>query len=113
MAVRHITLVKKIRADGTPCRKCADVLDRLEKDGHLNSIDRVVVADERDPRSEGWALAARHQVTAAPFFIVEEDGVERIHSVYFRFLREVLQRRPRERDELRELLDANPELDFI
>ncbi len=109
----RITLVKKIKADGAPCRKCADVLQRLERDGHLAAIDRVVVADERLPDGEGWALAARHGVASAPFFIVEENGAERVYTVYLHFVREVLNRRVRERDELAELLEANPELDFI
>ena len=109
----RITMVKKIKTDGSPCRKCDDVMRRLEKDGHWDAIDRVVVADERDPDTEGWSLAERHQVKVAPFFIVEEDGVERIYTVYFLLAREVLQQRVSERDELTELLDANPELDFI
>lgn len=108
-----LTLVKKIKADGSPCRKCADVLARLEREGHMAAIDRVVVADERDPDSEGWALAARHQVATAPFFVVEDGGVETVYTVYLQFLREVLNKRVQERDELKELLTANPELDFI
>lgn len=109
----YITLVKKIKADGTPCRKCNDVMQRLEKDGHWHAIDRVVVADERDPGTEGWMLVAKHQVILAPFFVVEENGVERVYTVYFRLVHEVLQQRVTERDELTELLDANPELEFI
>ncbi len=49
----HITFVKKIKADGNPCRKCAEVQSRLEKDGHIDKIDRTVIADERDTDSEG------------------------------------------------------------
>ncbi len=109
----RITMVKKIKADGSPCRKCDDVMQRLEQDGHWDAIDRVAVADERDPTSEGWSLASKHKVKAAPFFIVEENGEERVYTVYFLLAREVLQHRVDERDELTELLDANPELDFI
>lgn len=109
----RVTLVKKIKADGSPCRKCAEVLRRLERDGHLAVIDRVVVADERVPDSEGWVLATRHRVTSAPFFIVQDSAGERVYTVYLRFVREVLDRRVREPEELAELLEAHPELDFI
>ena len=53
----RITLVKKIKADGSPCRKCAEVVERLDKAQLLGRMDRVVVADERDPDSEGMQLA--------------------------------------------------------
>jgi hypothetical protein len=106
-------MVKKIKANGSPCRKCVEVMQRLEKGGHLEAIDRILIADERDPDSDGWTLARRHHVNAAPFFVVNDDGVDRVYTVYFRLVREVLQRQVNERDELAELLEANPELDFI
>ena len=109
----HITLVKKIKADGSPCRKCGDVLARLERDGVWHRIDRVVVADERDPQSEGMRIAERHSVEQAPFFVVERTGEPvQIYTVYMRLLREVLQRRTEERDEIAELMDSG-DLDFI
>ena len=90
-----ITLVKKITKDGTPCRKCLDVENRLRESGYLDSIDRIVIADENDPNSEGMLLAQRYQVEIAPFFMVESAGREpEIHTVYFRFLREVLEKLP-------------------
>jgi hypothetical protein len=84
----RITLVKKIKADGSPCRKCAEVVERLDKAQLLARIDRVVVADERNPDSEGMQLAGRYNVDRAPFFIVEDNnGGERIYTSFFRFLR--------------------------
>ncbi len=89
----RVTLVKKVKADGSACRKCADVLERLEHDGLMGAIDRVVVADEGDPCSEGMRLAARHGVARAPFFLVEdESGRTRVHTVYFQLRRELLTR---------------------
>ena len=70
----RITFVKKILADGTPCAKCADVEARLVDAGRMSRIDRVVIADERDPESEGMRLARRHGVATAPFFIVEDSA---------------------------------------
>ena len=90
----QITFVKKIKVDGEPCRKCAEVEKRLNDAGMMSRIDEVVIADERDPESAGMALAAKHQVAVAPFFVVsEDDGTERVYTVYFQFLKEVLQNR--------------------
>ena len=87
-----ITLVKKIKADGSPCRKCADVEKRLLDSGQMESIDEVAIADERDPSSLGMLLAKQHQVELAPFFLVEsDDGTISIYTVYFQFVKEVLQ----------------------
>ena len=107
----HIILVKKIKADGTPCRKCAEIEQRLIDFGQMARIDEVVIADERDTASPGMLLAAKHHVTQAPFFIVRaDDGTERIYTVYFKFIREVLNNAVSEQDENRELLDQNPDL---
>ena len=89
----QITFVKKIMADGTACKKCADVERRLRDGGYMNLIHRVVIAYENDPQSEGMQLAKQHQVAVAPFFIVEKAGqAPEIHTVYFRFLKEVLEK---------------------
>ncbi len=110
----HITLVEKIKADGSPCRKCAEVVDRLERAGLMGRIERVVVADERDPESEGMQLAARHRVDSAPFFIVTDDaGAERLYTSFFRFLKEVLGQNPRPEEETTEMMRQNPDLDFL
>lgn len=87
-----ITLVKKILSDGSPCRKCADVLQRLEASGHLARIDEIVEAHETDPNSAGMLLAKQYDVDRAPFFIVEERGQPaQIYTVYMKFLMEVLE----------------------
>lgn len=110
-----ITLVKKILADGSPCQKCADVIQKLENSGQIAKIDRIVIADERDPNSEGMQLAKQYDVERAPFFIVERDGQEEseIYTVYFKFMREVLDQQGNESAELQEIVKDNPDLDFI
>ncbi|MHC5779914.1 hypothetical protein, partial [Nostoc sp.] len=86
----NITLVKKIKLDGTPCPKSANVLEHLEKLGLLDRIDKIVAADEREQFSEGFILALKHKVESAPFFIVNnDDGSSRIYKAYYRFLKEV------------------------
>jgi len=110
----HITMVKKILADGGICRKCQQVESRLIDSGLLYRIDRVLIANERDQNSEGMLLAMKHQVESAPFFIVrDEQGNESIYTVYFRFLNEVLNANSSEADEIAEIIDNNPDLDYI
>lgn len=87
----RITFVKKILADGNPCAKCRDVEEKLRETDQLRLINETIIADERDSDSAGMQLAREHQVTRAPFFIVEEEGQEpRVYTVYFKFVKEVL-----------------------
>lgn len=89
----EIVFVKKVTADGAPCRKCVEVERRLRAGGHWHHITRVVVADERDSASEGWALARAHGVDRAPFFVVRhDDGREQVYTVYLKLVRELLHR---------------------
>lgn len=109
-----ITMVEKITADGSPCRKCGEVRERLERDGVTDRIDRIIVADERNPDSEGLRIAERHGVERAPFFVVERAGEpEQIYTVYMRLLREVLEGEADERAEASELMAKTPDLDFV
>ena len=109
----RITFVKKILANGHPCPKCADVESRMAGAGHLQHIDDVVVADERDSRSAGMRLAAKHNVSAAPFFIVEDGDETTVYTVYLRFAKEVLGGRENAVGEAQEMLRADPDLDLI
>ncbi len=109
----QITLVKKIRADGTPCAKCQDVESRLLAGGYMDRIDEVLIADERDTESPGMRMAAALGVDRAPFFVVTEGERRDVYTVYFKFVREVLNAQLREQDENQELLRDNPELDLI
>lgn len=109
-----ITFVKKIKEDGSPCRKCAEVQTRLEKEGYIDKIDKTVIADERDTTSEGMELAKKYNVNQAPFFIVEKENEEpKVFTVYFKFVNEVLSGKTSEEDAAKDILDANPDLDFL
>ena len=113
----YITFVKKILANGEPCQKCADVQERLEKADQISRIDEIVIADERDPESKGMQLAKQLNVTRAPFFIVKEDELSteppQVYTVYFKFAKEVLGTGTSKTDEAKEILNDNPDLDFI
>ncbi len=109
----QITLVKKILADGSPCQKCADVLDKLEQNDQMQYISQVLVADERDKDSPGMVLAKDLQVERAPFFVVEEPGEEpRIYTVYLKFVKEVLNQAQSAQAEAKEIIENN-DLDFL
>jgi len=110
----YITMVKKIMKDGSHCRKCADVSAQLEENNLLGRIDKIVIADERDPNSEGMILAKEHNVDLTPFFVVEENGqATKIYTVYFKFVKEVLSKGLTEQQEVKEIMQQNPDLDYL
>ena len=110
----HITFVKKVLDNGSPCRKCAEVEARLAAEGLLERIDEVVIADEGDPSSRGMRLAKRHGVDRAPFFVVTADnGETRVYTVFLKFVREVLRRGAEETLELAELVDDDADFDYL
>lgn len=108
-----ITLVKKILADGSPCKKCADVLNKLESGGYMSRIDEVLIADERDASSEGVVLAKELNVDRAPFFVVKNGDTTEVYTVYMKFVKEVLDQQTNEADELKEIIENSDDLDFI
>lgn len=108
-----VTFVKKVLADGSPCRKCADVEARLDAGNHWPAIDRTVIADERDAASEGMQIAARLGVERAPFFVVENSGETIVYTVFFKFLKEVLGAPTSAAEDAQAVLRANPELDLL
>lgn len=109
-----ITLVKKILKDGSPCKKCGDVLTKLEENDQMRFIDNVVVADERDEKSIGMLLAQQYDVDRAPFFIIESETTDPIiYTIYMKFVKEVLNQKIHESEELKEIMDNNQDLDFI
>ncbi len=110
----NIVYVKKIKADGSPCKKCAEVTERLENADQMKFIDRVVIADERDPASEGMKLAEQYSLDRAPFFVVtKDDGETSVYTVYFKFVKEVLNQQGDDKAELKDIMDQREDLDFI
>lgn len=81
----HITFVKKILANGEMCKKCQEVSDRLTKEGLIEHINQIAIADERDADSQGMQLARKYEVERAPFFLVEENGETTVYDIYFKF----------------------------
>ena len=86
-----ITIVKKVKADGSLCRKSEEVWANLQAAKLLSHIDRIVFAHPSKPQGEGMCLAIKHQVNAAPFFIVETDtDSDQVYTDDSCFLKEVL-----------------------
>jgi hypothetical protein len=73
-------MVKKKMADGTDCRKCAEVTQYLQSHGFSDRIDEVVWAREDDPQSPGQLLGARLGVARAPFFVVRDEKGETVYT---------------------------------
>ncbi|GAB1266263.1 hypothetical protein NBRC116493_34000 [Aurantivibrio infirmus] len=109
-----ITFVKKILADGSPCKKCADVVQKLEQADQMKFIDSVIIADERDENSPGMKIAKSLNVERAPFFVVEKDNSEPlVYTVYLKFVKEVLNQESSAVDEAKEILANSDDLDFL
>jgi len=100
----HVTMVKKKLADGSDCRKCADVTAFLELRGLWSRIDEVVWAHEGDPSSPGMVLGARLGVANAPFFVVRDDqGQETVYTSVMRLVQERLGQAVTTSDQAREV----------
>jgi hypothetical protein len=109
----HITFVKKVFQSGELCKKCAEVSERLERDGLLDFVNQIAIAEESDSESEGMRLARKYNVSRAPFFVVEEeDGIIHIFDIYFKFKKYLSSRADIEHQDLNNLTDrtANREL---
>ena len=92
VSTMKITMVKKILADGSPCQKCSQVMEKLESSGHIKSIDRIIEAREDDPGSEGMQLSMLLGVDKAPFFVVDRDGeAPEVFTIYFKLVKDVLE----------------------
>ena len=87
---------------------------RLERDGYIKKINKIVIADENDKNSVGQKLAKKYAIERAPFFIVEDgkNGVA-IYTVYFKFIKEIFGGKATENEIAKDIVDDNDYLDFI
>ena len=110
---RNITFVKKILADGSLCRKCADIQKKLEENDQLQYIDQTLIADERDAASPGMQLANDLKVERAPFFVVRDGDDTKVYTVYLKFVKEVLDQSASQVDIDQETLKNSSDFDFL
>jgi hypothetical protein len=110
-----ITMVKKLLEDGSECKKCREVTERLKAHNEMNKIDRVVYADVRDTESEGFKLADKHNMDITPFFIVEDNGEETVYKTYLELRKNAFNQSPDAEDiEIEEKRKTPPdELEFL
>jgi|SRR5690554_1907958 len=109
-----IIFVKKVFPDGTSCRKCNEVLAKLEKTGNIDSISRTVIAQENEPNSEGMILARLHNMDNAPFFIIEnDDQTTEVIEKYSDLAQRFFGIKKDDKDELLEFMNDHPDLDYI
>ena len=84
----HVTMIKKRLLSGEPCKKCAEAEEMLRGRGLWERIDRVALAQEGDPSSEGMQLGQRFGVANAPFFIVKlSNGEEQVVTSTLKLMR--------------------------
>jgi len=109
-----ITMVKKILEDGSECKKCKEVTERLKAHNEMDKIDHVAYADVRESDSEGFRLAEKHSMEYTPFFIVEEDGKETVYKTYLQLRKNAFNQTPDEADiDIEEKRKAPPEDDMF
>ena len=110
-----ITMVKKILEDGNECKKCREVTERLKAHNEMDQISHIAYADVREPGSEGFKLAEKHNMDITPFFVVEENGNETVYKTYLELRKNAFNREPDADDvEIEEKRKAPPdELDFL
>jgi phosphoadenosine phosphosulfate reductase len=110
----YVTMVKKQLADGAACRKCTEAEELLKGRGLWSRIDRVVLAIEGDPASEGFELSRRYGVETAPFFVLrDDDGGEQVLGSTLKLLRALspAPERPRSVPPVPSILPPPPGLD--
>jgi len=73
-------MVKKRLKGGAACQKCDQAEKHLAQRGLLDSVDRVVWAEEGNADSEGMRLAEQYGVLHAPFFLLEADDAVQVET---------------------------------
>ncbi len=95
----EIIMVKKRLADGSDCKKCIEVQERLKTNDELKYINRIVYADMNDPDSEGMKLASEFNVDIAPFFIVKDGNNCNVYKTYLQLRKKAFNKTPSKEDE--------------
>jgi 3-hydroxyisobutyrate dehydrogenase-like beta-hydroxyacid dehydrogenase len=110
----QITLVKKVLADGKLCKKCIELIHKLEASENMKFINNTVIAVENDPDSEGMILAKKFAVDKAPFFIFEnKKGEAKTLLTYSDFIREALYQTPDRAEEVKDFFNNSSDMDFL
>jgi len=99
---RTVVMVKKQMADGSYCKKCNDVAEKLVKDDTLKWVSHTYIADETDGESDGSLLAKEFSVVTAPFFLVKgkEEEEWKVVNSYLQLRKQLRAEAKRLREEM-------------
>jgi phosphoadenosine phosphosulfate reductase len=83
-------MVKKQLSNGRDCDKCARAEELLRAQGLWDRIDEIIWAIEGDSNSPGMLIAHRHNIEAAPFFVIENGPKgQEVHTSVLKFIKEL------------------------
>ncbi len=92
-------MVKKILEDGSECKKCREVSERLSANDEMKFIDYIAYADVKNPESEGFLLANKHSIDTAPFFVVKDGNSEQAYKTYLQLRKNAFNKIPDREDQ--------------
>ncbi len=81
----------------------------MQQRGYWDRIDEVVWAEEADAESPGMRLASQYGIETAPFFLVADEGQERIYTSALRFMQDCFQHAPSVVEQAEEQLRNQPD----
>jgi len=115
---KHITFVKKINKDGSTCKKCSDVFDKMKSNDILKYISSIETIDERikDPNQLGILYSQKYNIKYAPFFIAKDDDNDdnvRVYKYYTEFLNKELNIKANKKQEIEDMFDKNYSNDLL
>ena len=79
-----VVMVKKRLKDGSDCRRCAQIQERIEKDDFGDQISQTLFVEEGKDDTLGARLSKQFKMRTAPFFVItyEDDRVEAVESYF-------------------------------
>ena len=79
-----VVMVKKRLKDGSDCRRCAQIQERIEKDDFGDQISQTLFVEEGKEDTLGARLSKQFKMRTAPFFVItyEDDRVEAVESYF-------------------------------
>jgi hypothetical protein len=87
----------------------------LSKDGFSDRIHKTIIADERNPDSEGMVLSRKLDVKFAPFFLVQETPTSKepkVVTMYFQLKKDYLTKVSDDVEEMKEIAKSGA-ADFL
>jgi len=79
-----VVMVKKRLKDGSDCRRCKQISERIEKDKFGSHISETIFVEEGKNDSDAAKLSKQFKMRTAPFFVIkyDDDHVEAVESYF-------------------------------